>query len=47
VAISGFVPGYSDGVATDSHRLPYALVGTLGANDGTTVTEAFGRRNSD
>src|SRR5262249_27849410 len=25
VAVAGFVPGYSDGVAADSHRLPWAL----------------------
>src|SRR5262245_19683100 len=31
VAVAGFVPGYSDGVAADSHRLPWALLGTLGA----------------
>src|SRR5215510_6461466 len=24
VAVAGFVPGYSDGVAADSHRLPWA-----------------------
>src|SRR4029453_17923275 len=29
VAPASFVPGYSDGVAADSHRLPWALLGTL------------------
>src|SRR5215467_8489729 len=28
VALAGFVPDYSDGVAAASHRLPWALVGT-------------------
>src|SRR4029450_12072332 len=28
---AGFVPGYSDGVAAVSHRLPWALVGIPGA----------------
>src|SRR5712664_1808557 len=34
VALAGFVPDYSDGVAADSHRLPWALVGALGASNG-------------
>src|SRR5712692_5918038 len=39
VASAGFVPGYSDGVAADSHRLPWALMGTLGANNEQTLSE--------
>src|SRR5262249_24579019 len=39
VALAGFVPGHSDGVAADSHRLPWALVGTLGAHNDGTVSE--------
>src|SRR5690242_21724227 len=27
VALAGFVPDYSDGVAADSHRLPWAPIG--------------------
>src|SRR5512132_4476210 len=34
VAFAGFVPGYSDGAAAASPRLPWALVGTLGAKTG-------------
>src|SRR5260370_39825038 len=30
VAHAGFVPDYSDGVAADSHRLPWALFGHHG-----------------
>src|SRR5438094_301933 len=39
VAVAGFVPGYSDGVAADSHRLPWALVGTPGARTGPRLAE--------
>ena len=39
MACAGFVPGYSDGVAAVSHRLPWALVGTLGAKTGRRLAE--------
>jgi len=45
VAVAGFVPGYSDGVAADSHRLPWALMGTLGATNGVTISEHAQRGN--
>jgi len=34
VAVAGFVPGNSDAVAADSHRLPWTLEGTRGALTG-------------
>src|SRR5262247_92127 len=46
VASAGFVPDYSDGVAAVSHRLPWALASTLGADNAQTVTERAGPRNA-
>src|SRR5262249_29135414 len=40
VAFAGFVPDHSDGVAAVSHRLPWALSSTLGANDAQTGAES-------
>src|SRR2546427_8424157 len=40
VALAGFVPDHSDGVAADSHRLPWAPVGTLGASNGCTLAKS-------
>src|SRR5262249_58750950 len=34
VAVAGFVPRYSDGVAAGSHRLPWAPAGPPGAKNG-------------
>src|SRR5438094_10642360 len=39
LAVAGFVPGYSDAVAADSHRLPWAPRAHLGAFDGRRLTE--------
>ena len=39
MACAGFVPGYSDGVAAVSHRLPWALVGTLDAKTWLRLAE--------
>jgi hypothetical protein len=38
--LAGFVPGYSDGVAADSHRLPWGprLAGYPDTNDAVTVS---------
>ena len=38
---AGFVPGYSDGVAADSHRLPWGprLAGRPDTNDAVTVPD--------
>src|SRR4029077_879416 len=41
-----FVPDHSDGVAAVSHRLPWALSSTLGANDAQTVAESPRARNA-
>src|SRR5439155_1819101 len=46
VAFAGFVPDHSDGVAAVSHRLPWALSSTLGANDAQTVAESPRARNA-
>ncbi len=45
--IAGFVPDYSDGVAADSHRLPWGPhpAGRPDTMDGQTVTEGSGLRN--
>ena len=39
VAFAGFVPGYSDGVAAVSHRLPWALVGHPGRKNEPRLAE--------
>src|SRR5438067_1701824 len=39
VALAGFVPDYSDGVAADSHRLPWGPRGHPGANNAGTVPD--------
>src|SRR5260370_19426772 len=44
VALAGFVPDYSDGVAADSHRLPWGPRGRPGANNAGTVTGTGRRR---
>jgi hypothetical protein len=38
---AGFVPGYSDGVAADSHRLPWGprLAGRPDTNDAATISD--------
>src|SRR5512144_2771162 len=43
--IAGFVPDYSDGVAADSHRLPWGPhpAGRPDTDDGATVTERRGK----
>ena len=45
--IAGFVPDYSDGVAADSHRLPWGPhpAGRPDTVDGQTVAEEPGQRN--
>jgi hypothetical protein len=47
VALAGFVPDYSDGVAADSHRLPWGPhpAGRPDTMDGQTVAEGSGQRN--
>src|SRR4029453_17907302 len=42
---AGFVPGYSDGVAAVSHRLPWALVGARGAQNAPRLAEFNPRCN--
>jgi hypothetical protein len=46
--IAGFVPDYSDGVAADSHRLPWGPhpAGRPDTVDGQTVAEAPGQRKA-
>src|SRR5438445_6900224 len=39
VTLAGFVPDYSDGVAADSHRLPWGPSGRPGANNAGTVSD--------
>src|SRR2546428_7290841 len=46
VACAGFVPGYSDGVAAGSHRLPLALLGTLDAKTWPRLAEIHPGCNS-
>jgi len=45
--IAGFVPDYGDGVAADSHRLPWGPhpAGRPDTMDGQTVAEGSGQRN--
>ena len=45
--IAGFVPDYSDGVAADSHRLPWGPhpAGRPDTMDGQNVAEGSGQRN--
>jgi len=38
VAIAGFVPDYSDGVAADSHRLPWVSHESPGTSNGEKIT---------
>src|SRR2546425_5371875 len=47
VALAGFVPDYSDGVAADSHRLPWGPRGRPGANNAGTVPESARCRKTD
>ena len=47
VAMSGFVPGYSDGVAADSHRLPRPATGTRAPTTRATLTERVDGCNID
>src|SRR5437867_2619843 len=47
VALAGFVPDHSDGVAADSHRLPWGPRGRPGANNAGTVPESARCRKAD